>query len=65
MSTTTAWDTAHRPARTGQGILLTVAGLFANHAVASTVLRLVPPADDSTAQAAAPAVARCWPGWPG
>jgi endonuclease/exonuclease/phosphatase (EEP) superfamily protein YafD len=53
MSSTTAWDTAHRPARTGQGVLLTVAGLFAIPAVVSTVLRLVPPADDSTALAAA------------
>jgi endonuclease/exonuclease/phosphatase (EEP) superfamily protein YafD len=53
MSTTTAWDTARRPARTGQGVLLTLAGLFAIPAVASTVLRLVPPADDSTALVAA------------
>jgi endonuclease/exonuclease/phosphatase (EEP) superfamily protein YafD len=53
MTTATAWDTTHRPARAGQGVLLAVAGLFAVPAVASTALRLVPPADDTTALAAA------------
>ena len=48
----TAWDTTHRPTVAGQGALLTVAGLFAVPAVASTVLRLVPPTDDITALAA-------------
>ena len=51
MSTATAWDT-HRTSGAGQGVLLTVAGLFAVPAVASTVLRLVPPTDDTTALAA-------------
>jgi endonuclease/exonuclease/phosphatase (EEP) superfamily protein YafD len=46
------WDTTRRPAATGQGLLLTVAGLFAVPAVASTVLRLIPPTDDATALAA-------------
>ena len=48
MSGSTAWDT-HRPSVAGQGALLTVAGLFAVPAVASTVLWLVPPTDDATA----------------
>ena len=52
MSAATAWDTTRQPARAGQGLLLTVAGLFAVPAVASTVLRLVPPTDDATALAA-------------
>jgi endonuclease/exonuclease/phosphatase (EEP) superfamily protein YafD len=53
MSAATTWDTTRRSARTGQGALLAVAGLFAVPAVASTVLRLVPPTDDTTALAAA------------
>ena len=53
MSTDTAWDTTRRSPRAGQGVLLTVAGLFAVPAVASTVLRLVPPVDDTTALVAA------------
>ncbi len=53
MSAATTWDTTRRSARTGQGALLAVAGLFAVPAIASTVLRLVPPTDDTTALAAA------------
>ena len=49
----TAWDTTRRSTTAGQGVLLTVAGLFAVPAVASTVLRLVPPTDDTTALVAA------------
>ena len=45
----TTWDTTRRPAAAGQGVLVTVAGLFAVPAVASTVLRVVPPTDDATA----------------
>lgn len=52
MSVAAVWDT-RRSSATGQGLLLTVAGLFAVPAVASTVLRLVPPTDDTTALAAA------------
>lgn len=52
MSAATAWDT-RRASVAGQGLLLTVAGLFAVPAVASTVLRLVPPTDDATALVAA------------
>jgi endonuclease/exonuclease/phosphatase (EEP) superfamily protein YafD len=48
----TAWDTDRRSAAAGQGVLLTVAGLFAVPALASTVLWLVPPTDDTTALAA-------------
>lgn len=51
MSVATSWDT-HRSFVAGQGLLLTVAGLFAVPAVASTVLRLLPPTDDTTALAA-------------
>jgi endonuclease/exonuclease/phosphatase (EEP) superfamily protein YafD len=51
VSGSTAWDT-HRSSLAGQGLLLTVAGLFAVPAVASTVLWLVPPTDDTTALAA-------------
>jgi endonuclease/exonuclease/phosphatase (EEP) superfamily protein YafD len=50
---TTAWDSTHRSSVAGQGVLLTMAGLFAIPAVATTVLRLVPPSDDTTALAAA------------
>ena len=52
MTTAITWDTTRRSTRTGQGVLLTVAGLFAVPAVASTVLWLVPPSDDTTALAA-------------
>jgi endonuclease/exonuclease/phosphatase (EEP) superfamily protein YafD len=52
VSTTTAWDSTDRATVRGQGLLLTVAGLFALPALASTVLRLVPPTDDTTALAA-------------
>ena len=52
MTMATAWDTTHRSTVRGQGVLLTVAGLFAVPALASTVLRLVPPTDDTTALAA-------------
>jgi endonuclease/exonuclease/phosphatase (EEP) superfamily protein YafD len=48
----TAWDTTLRSTAAGQGILLTVAALFAVPAVVSTVLWLVPPTDDTTALAA-------------
>ncbi|HWJ52598.1 MAG TPA: endonuclease/exonuclease/phosphatase family protein [Propionibacteriaceae bacterium] len=41
-------DTRHRPTA-GQGILLTLAGLLLIPAVASTVMRLIPPTDDATA----------------
>jgi endonuclease/exonuclease/phosphatase (EEP) superfamily protein YafD len=51
VSVAAAWDT-RRSSVAGQGVLLTVAGLFAVPAVASTVLRLVPPTDDTTALAA-------------
>ena len=52
MTTTTAWDSTDRSTVRGQGVLLTVAGLVALPALASTVLRLVPPTDDTTALAA-------------
>lgn len=51
MSSTAAppvWD-SRSAARPGQALLLAAAGLFAVPAVASTVLYLVPPADDATA----------------
>jgi len=48
-----AWDTTNRSTAAGQGALLTAAGLFAVPAVASTVLRVVPPTDDTTALVAA------------
>jgi endonuclease/exonuclease/phosphatase (EEP) superfamily protein YafD len=45
----TTWDTTRRSGAAGQGVLLSVAGLFAVPAITSTVLRLVPPTDDTTA----------------
>ena len=48
----TTWDTTHRSPAAGQGLLLAMAGLFAVPAVASTMLRLIPPTDDTTALAA-------------
>ena len=48
----TTWDTTRRSTAPGQGVLVAVAGLFAVPAVTSTVLRLVPPTDDTTALAA-------------
>ena len=45
-------DTQRQPAA-GQGLLLTVAGLLLVPAVATTVMRLLPPTDDATALAAA------------
>ena len=41
-----------RPLATGQGLLLTLAGLSLVPAVPTTVMRLVPPTDDATALAA-------------
>lgn len=48
----TAWDTRRAPAP-GQALLLTLAGLLAVPGVVSTVLYLLPPADDATALVAA------------
>ena len=42
------WDSS-ASVRMGQGLLLTVAGLALVPALASTLLRLVPPTDDATA----------------
>jgi endonuclease/exonuclease/phosphatase (EEP) superfamily protein YafD len=48
MVTDPSRDTNRSPA-TGQGMLLTVAGLLLVPAVATTVMRLIPPTDDATA----------------
>ena len=39
----------NRPPATGQGTLLTVAGLLLVPAVATTMMRLIPPTDDAAA----------------
>jgi endonuclease/exonuclease/phosphatase (EEP) superfamily protein YafD len=55
MNTVLVVGPGYRPGRTsraGQGALLTVAGLLLVPALATTVMRLVPPTDDATALAA-------------
>jgi endonuclease/exonuclease/phosphatase (EEP) superfamily protein YafD len=55
MNTVVVVGPGYRPGRTptaGQGLLLTMAGLSLVPALATTVMRLVPPTDDATALAA-------------